>query len=343
MIPLKNKTVIISKINQIGDVLFALPIATALKQHEPSCKILFLARPLVNDLVAHYRDIDGFIDAAALLNLPEAEAVKQLQSYQADIFIHVFPWKALAIMAKQAKIPYRVGVWGRFFHWFTCNRLVVFSRKKSSLHETQLDMKLLKPFGIKTEYSLNDIVDMRHFTPFSGHFPLLDTLKDNKFNLIIHPLTRGRKIEWTLPKFAELIRELPSDRFRIFVTGVEKEGEEIRPYLIDPFKHSEQDVVDLTGKLSLEQLMHFISKADGMICASTGPVHIAAAFGLHTLGLYAPIKPFDAGRWGPVGKQAEQITLNKDCEACRYESRCPCVEAIPVSDVKARVMAWLDK
>jgi len=344
-ISLKNKRIILSKTNQIGDVLFALPIASALKAKDPSCTIIFLGRKYTRDLIAHYNDVDEFADwEEHISTLPEKEAIQAFKDLKADIILHIFPRKEIVRLAKLATIPYRIATYGRLYNWLYCNRLVRIHRKKSPLHETQLDMQMMTPFGIKKNFSLDEIIALQHFVPFENHFPAVDLLKPGKFNLILHPLTRGRHIEWPLEKFAALIRALPRDKFRIFVTGVEKEGVEIRPIMIDPFLNSEDkpDLIDLTGKLSLDELMQFISKADGLICASTGPVHLAAAFGIYTLGLYAPIKPFHAGRWGPVGKKAQFLSLDKNCEACRYENTCACIGLIDVVQVKNVVTGWLN-
>lgn len=334
---IQNKRIVISKVNQIGDVLFTLPIATALKRHDPSCTIIFLGRGYTKALIDQYVDVDEVADWAIIENLPEADQIQAFKDLKADIFLHVYPQKLIARLAKKAKIPTRIGTSHRVYHWLTCNKRVDISRRGSPLHETQLDMHYLKAFGIQSDYSLKEISDMRKFTPFEGDFSALHLLDPNKFNLILHPLTRGRHIEWPLSHFAELIRNLDKEKFNIFVTGSPAEGEEIRPELIEPFNH----VHDMCGKVSLDELMHFISQADGMICASTGPVHLAAAFGIHTLGLYAPIKPFDAGRWGPVGPKAEILALEKDCSDCRDGSRCRCVALIEVAQVKKVVEAWL--
>lgn len=340
---LKHKRIILSKTNQIGDVLFALPIASALKAKDPSCTIIFLGRQYTKALITHYKDVDEFADWEAISALDQDAAVEAIKALNADIILHIFPRKEIVKLAKLANIPYRIGSYGRWYNWLYCNRLLKVSRKKSPLHETQLDMQMLTHFGIKQNFSLEEIIALQHFLPFEGTFPALDLLKPNKFNLILHPLTRGRKIEWPLEKFAALIRALPKDTFRIFITGVEAEGLEIRPLLVEPFVDSTHSpkIIDLTGKLSLDELMQFISKADGLICASTGPVHLAAAFGIHTLGLYAPIKPFHAGRWGPVGKNAGFLSIDHNCEACRYASRCECIGLIDVARVKQAVLKWL--
>jgi ADP-heptose:LPS heptosyltransferase len=335
MINLKNKRVIISKTNQIGDVTFSLPLASELKRLEPACKIIFLSREYTRSLIEHYQDVDEFSDWESLNKNDLAEGLRALH---ADIIIHVTPNKPIIKAAKKAKIPLRIGTASKILSWFTCNRLVYNPRSKSPLHETQLDMMFLKPLGGKKFYSLNDIIALRRYKPFNHTAPCLNLLDPHKFNLILHPKTRGEHIEWLPEQFATLIKMLPPEKFKIFITGNQKEGDQVRHEMIEPFPQ----IVDLFGKISLDDFMQLIAKADGMICASTGPVHLAANFGIYTLGLYAPIKPFDAGRWGPVGAKAEVLAIQKNCEACRYHGKCKCITEITPQQVYDAVCRWYD-
>lgn len=338
---LKNKRIVLSKVNQIGDVIFALPLAYLIKQAEPSCQIIFLGRGYTKALIQSCLDIDEFADWEEIFKLNSEDQIREFKKLKADIFIHIHPQKDIAKLAKQVGIPIRIGTSHRAYHWLTCNRWVSVSRKKSNLHETQLDLFLLKPLGLKFKYTLSEIIPMRRLEVGRvglADFPALEQLRENqKFNLVLHPLTRGRHIEWPLSHYAELIKYLDPEKFNIFVTGSEAEGQEIRPFLIQNFP----EVKDLTGKLSLEELLIFLSEIDGLICSSTGPIHLAAAFGKPVLGLYAPIKPFDAGRWGPVGAKAEVLSLQKDCSDCRDGSRCRCVGLIEVAQVLKVVRGWV--
>ena len=74
--------------------------------------------------------------------------------------------------------------------------------------------------------------------------------------------------------------------------------------------------------------MTFISKADGLIAASTGPLHLAAALGIHALGIYPPIRPMHPGRWAPVGPGAKVFVKSQYCEACRRTADCVCIREI---------------
>jgi ADP-heptose:LPS heptosyltransferase len=102
-------------------------------------------------------------------------------------------------------------------------------------------------------------------------------------------------------------------------------------------------LVDLTGKLDLRQLISFISAADGMVAASTGPLHIAAALNKFALGLYAPMRPIHAGRWAPVGKNAAYLMLDRFCNDCRKSLECHCIKSIPPEEVFTKIKGALRK
>lgn len=335
MINIAQKRIIIAKTNQLGDVTFALPIASALKQIDPSCHIILLGRKYSKALIDHYADVDSFADADELSKASEeVTAIDYLKSQRADIIIHVHPQKWLARLAKQAGIPIRLGNARRLYNLKYCNRFVWLSRKQSPLHESQLDMIYLRPFIRHGVYSYADIIKLRRYTTFQPS-AICQQLSSSRFNLVLHPLTRGRHIEWSFEHFAELIKQLPAEQFKIFLTGSEAEGKIFRDALVEPFPH----VIDLSGKTSLDDLMSFIQHADGLIAASTGPVHLAANFGIKTLGLYAPIKPFDAGRWGPMGEHVTVLSKNKSCDACRH-CRCSCINDITPESVCKVVLNW---
>ena len=139
---------IISRTDNIGDVVLSLPMATLIKQRYPACKISFLARDYVNDIIQHCSDVDAFISWDELQSLPPDVAVEKLKDLKVDTIIHAFPNKKLAKLAKSAAIKNRIGTSHRLYHWFTCNQRINFTRKNSKLHEAQLNLKLLPPLGI---------------------------------------------------------------------------------------------------------------------------------------------------------------------------------------------------
>ncbi|MBL7933885.1 MAG: hypothetical protein JNL60_18420, partial [Bacteroidia bacterium] len=85
---------------------------------------------------------------------------------------------------------------------------------------------------------------------------------------------------------------------------------------------------DITGKLSLQQFIAFINKCDGLVAASTGPLHIAAALDKIAVGLFSPKRPIHPGRWMPLGLHATTLVDSPDCEKCGSGQECDCIMKI---------------
>jgi heptosyltransferase-3 len=299
--------ILISRTDAIGDVVLTLPMAGYLKELMPGCKVSFLGRNYTQPVINTCTAVDSFISYNSIEVLPEQEQVAFFKDKKIDIIIHVFPVKEIARLAKLAQIKIRIGTTNRVYHWFTCNKLVKLSRKKSDLHEAQLNLILLKPLGLTQEQSPSAIIDHYCFeNKVELPIQLSDVLNANKLNLILHPKSHGSGVEWGLDKFKELISLLPQERFNIIITGSNKEKELLKNW-IDTLPDY---VIDLTGKMSLVQLIAFVFKADGLVASGTGPLHIAAASGIYTMGLFPSLRPIHAGRWGPLGKKAQSLTSN---------------------------------
>jgi ADP-heptose:LPS heptosyltransferase len=254
---------------------------------------------------------------------------------EADVFIHVFPVKEIARLVKKADIPIRIGTSHRVYHLNTCNKLINLGRKNSDLHETQLNIKLLAPLDIKDEMSKDTIPALYGF--HSGGSLTDDgksALDDSRFNLIIHPRSKGSAREWGVDNYVELLKLLPKDTFNIIMTGTKEEGAAIRGNLFS----DNPELTDLSGKLNLEELITFIGHADGLLAASTGPLHIASALGKHAIGIYAPMRPIHPGRWAPLGTLAKYFVLEKKCNECKNDEKCACIVAIPPQEVLSHLL-----
>ncbi|MCS6821472.1 MAG: glycosyltransferase family 9 protein [Microscillaceae bacterium] len=330
----KNLTIILSRTDNIGDVVLTLPMAGYLKSRIEGVKIGFIGKAYTRPLIESSIFVDIFLDREEILQNPYL-----LAKLSAEVIIFVFPDKPLAQLAKRLHIPMRIGTSHRWFHWLYANKLVHLSRRNSHLHESQLNFKLLAPLGLKEELALNQIYQYYGIKPNFNQLTELEKLiHSNKFNLIMHPKSRGSAREWSLEKYYELAQKLPASQFHIFITGIASEGKQIREAKPEIFTLT--NVTDLTGKLSLAELINFIYLADGLLSCSTGPLHIAAAFNKMALGLYPPIKPMHVGRWGPVGKYGLGLTSEKNCNLCRNKKHCACIESIEVEKVRQIIQQY---
>ncbi|HEY4784419.1 MAG TPA: glycosyltransferase family 9 protein, partial [Bacteroidales bacterium] len=89
----------------------------------------------------------------------------------------------------------------------------------------------------------------------------------------------------------------------------------------------------ITGQMSLSDFISFINHADGLVAASTGPLHIAAAMGKMAIGLYAPMRPIHPGRWSPIGVKGKYLVIDKQCNKCQNSLDCECIRMITPASV----------
>ncbi|MFZ1704970.1 MAG: glycosyltransferase family 9 protein [Saprospiraceae bacterium] len=325
--------IIISRTDAIGDVILTLPLVGFLKKLNPNNKIIFLGRTYTKPIIDTCIYVDHFINWDEVNTLTEVDIILTFQRYSPKTILFVFPDKKIAQLAKKAAIPIRVGTAHRWYFWLYANYKPFFSRRNSDLHEAQLNFQLLKPFGevpVLDEKNLHALTGLEKIKQLPENLKLL--IDPKKINIVLHPRSRGSSREWGVSNFEKLIHLLPSDRFKLYVTGTNAEGDSMP----DLLKNLPDHCVDMTGKLSLDELISFINSCDGIVACSTGPLHIAAVLGKKAIGIYPPMRPLHPGRWKPLGPNVFVFCLEKICNDCKNGGSCNCIAQIqPEEIVKA--------
>ena len=330
------KSILISRTDSIGDVVLTLPLCYALKQRFPETKLYFLASAYTIPVLKCCSAIDEIIDYSNLEKKETKLQVTYLKSLNVDVLIHVFPRKKIAKIARKAAIPFRIGTSHRLYNLLTCNVRVDFTRKSSPLHESQLNFALAQSLGIERTLGLNEISGyMAKFRPTQLTEPFnLDQYKEKC--IILHPKSQGSAVEWAVDNYSALANALSKKGYKVFVTGTEKEGLMFR----SDFNWSDR-VIDTSGKMSLEELIAFISKVDFLVACSTGPLHIAGALDVPCLGLFSPRKPLHPGRWQPIGTNSNTLVSTETCP-CASKEECRCLQNITVEAVLEKVLEKLN-
>ncbi|MDJ1499138.1 glycosyltransferase family 9 protein [Xanthocytophaga agilis] len=325
------QTIIISRTDNLGDVVLSLPVAGKLKEVYPSSHIIFLGKKYTEPVISASIYIDEYWDKDQLDNY---------KTDHVDTIVFLFPDREVARWAAKRKIPLRIGTSHRWWHWLYCNKRVNFSRKKSNLHETQLNFKLLKPLGISETVTLNEISSLYGLKKIKTPIPafLEEKLQQSSLKLVLHPKSKGSAREWPLKHYYELASSLPST-IQIFITGTLTEEAKIQEEF--PEILTLPNVTNLLGKLSLQELISFLHHTDVLIACSTGPLHIASALGKYAIGLYPTIRPMHPGRWQPVGIHATTITfMQSDCNTCSHTPhQCFCIQNITPTSILNKIIA----
>jgi heptosyltransferase-3 len=328
--------IIISRTDSIGDVVLTLPVAKFLKEFFPGIKIGFLGKNYTGPLIEACEYVDEFIELEDFLNKSVT-----ICGVPPQCILHVFPNKLVAKRVKKIKIPLRIGTTNRLYHWNTCNKLIKLGRKRSYMHEAILNLKLLKAFNINRDFSLEQIGESFGLTKIQPLNKTFENLTDNKkFNLIIHPKSQGSAREWGLQNFSALIQSLDKKKYKIFISGTEKEKKILQPL----FDEVGNEVTDITGTMNLTEFISFINACDGLVANSTGPLHIAAALGKCAYGIFPPLWPMNPTRWAPLGRNAKAFVIEKNCEDCRNNAmECECIKKVDPFWIKAELDKYFDK
>ncbi len=340
----QKTNIFISRTDHLGDVVLSLPVVGLLREYYPEATITVLGTQYSKALLEDCADINHVWDWNFLQEQSDEEIITQLKAASIDVIIFSHSCKRLAKLAKKAEIPCRIGKL-KFFHqdWlYYTHRILKSSYIPAHQHEAEWNMQLLKPLGIgKKRFALPELARYIHLKP-STPLPLaIDVLLNkDQFNLILHPGSHGNGCEWPSEHFQLLIEKLSEklkDKIQIFLTGSESEQERFKNLI----KESPA-AINMMGKLTLQEFITFISRADGIIVSGTGPLHIGAGLGIKTLGLFPPRRGIGLRRWAPVGIQAEGIVCEhkKLCRDCPGSHHCFCMEKIEVDRVADIVERW---
>ncbi len=293
--------IVISRTDGIGDLVLTLPMLGVLKSERPDCRITILGRSYTAPIAEACQFTDGFANWDEVSGeSPEAQAAF-IKSLEAAIFIHVFPRKEVVQAAYTAGCKVRVATARRFHTFARVNRRLWFSRKKSDEHEAMLNLRMLQAIGIEAELSDEAVIANYGLLRKATLPDVAKTFCSQERTILLHPLSHGSAPAWPLSAYSSLIQKLKKAGFSVGITGTADEREQMGDGL--PWA----DVTDFCGAVSLAELITLISHSQGMVAASTGPLHIAAALGRFALGLYSPQRPIFATRWRPIGENAHFI------------------------------------
>lgn len=320
----KPQRILISRTDAIGDVCLTLPVCQALAAAFPAAELTYLCRSYTKAVVACFEPISHIITLNQLEQVTSQERNAQLEKF--DVVIHLFPNKTVAKWCKHAKIPLRIGTSHRFFHLFTCNHRPHFSRKRSELHESQLNFKLLAPLGLTKVPSLKELSKSLKFQAPELRNDLFE--QDWQNTILLHPKSNGSGVEYPFENYVALAERIVKKGYTVYFTGTEKEGLLFRTLIpVHP------QIIDATGRWDLQTFIAIIARSKALIACSTGPYHIAGLCGIKSIGLFAQRKPIHPGRWAALGPQSFALTSDGICANCKSGSHCNCIEKISIQNI----------
>jgi heptosyltransferase II len=326
--------ILVVNVNWLGDVIFSSPVFKALKDHYPEARISCLAAPRVREILESIPSVDEIIiyDEEGDHKSPFAKLrlIRELSGkhFDAAFLLHRSLTRALLVFL--AGIPRRVG-------YDTKNRGIFLTRRikaldADSLHRTDYYLNVLESSGVPARDRVTSL-DVCAPAESEVHSILKSHGVDEKdFVIVVHPGGNWNLKRWPPVNFNLLISHLMRDpRTKVIITGAESDkglADEIAASLA-------RKPVNLAGKIGLRQLIALARRADCVISADSGPLHIASSVGTPVVGIFGPTDP---GVTGPRGS-GSSVILRYDVGCNRrpcYYLQCPdniCMQAVSVQKV----------
>lgn len=303
------KHILISRTDNLGDVILTLPLVSAAKKMFPYSEITMLVKKEFGELLKGYKDINKliFINDVKCISC----GIKLLRKEKFDCVFSVYPRLRLAIIFFLTGVKYRVGTGYRWYS-FLFNKKVYEHRKYAEKHESQYNLGLLNAFSRDADTSAEYFFTYSKEEKISLEKKLNENLNFslNEKYLILHPGSRGSAIDLPLESHSEYVNGLLkiNSSLKIVLTGTTGESD-ICTRLINSVKSDEKNrIYNTCGMLSLRELMILIDNSKLFISNSTGPLHIAGALNKNIICFFPNSAPMNAKRWGPIGDNAVVMT-----------------------------------
>jgi heptosyltransferase-1 len=313
----------IIRLTSLGDVIHTLPVAAAIRDGDPAATIVWFAEereqvflrgnPVVDEVITvplrRWRRQLASPTGLRRTVRELRELLRGLRSDPMDVAIDVQGWPhKTSPIVRATRAPIRIGFDRKnarhpLATLFTTHRI---TPPPEAAHVVEKNLALLGPIGF------GRVGTPRFPLP---SFPDADEraaawLADARFArgggpaaqlVALFPSTRGHAKLWPASNYRELARQLLADSFvSILILG--GPGEESRLHDVRSGLPESRAIVCAPGPIP--ELIGIIRHAQLAIGNDTGPLHVAAAAGVPSLGLFGPTR---GARNGPYGAHCAYI------------------------------------
>lgn len=327
------KKFLIVRSDRIGDVVLTLPMAKLLKKHFGEAEISFLCDAYTAPVVRLCPDIDEVIELRkAGTKIDIRGNIRQLKGKTFDNVFVVSSDIRLALIMKAAGFRRITGNGYRPYS-FLYNHKIYDHRSRVEKHELEYNLSMLSSEFSPAEIPRSEPVTLKvpEKLKSAAREVLLKAGADKgKQTIIIHPGSGGSSVDLPLSKMNKLAVEISSlGYFNLIITGSAKEAGQCE------IVAANTGAIIIQGELSLDLFVGLISCSDLLIANSTGPLHIASALGLNTIGFFSKIRVLSTKRWGPYSSKGYTFEPEIDCRDCTREQceRLDCMNTIDTKKV----------
>jgi len=308
------KKILVVRNDKIGDFMLAWPSFAMLKQSLPDCHVT----ALVPNYTVALAQLCPWIDEVILDTTKNAdkqtqqELVETLKQQQFDASINLFSTTYNAKLVWKAKIPYRLAPATKFAQIFY-NRRIKQKRSQSAKPEYQYNLDLIRAF--LNEANVEVVEPNAPYLTFPDNELIQQReklaqqleLDGEKPWLFVHAGSGGSANNLSLAQYTELVSGIEGS-FEVVLTagpGEEEKAAELKQLLAK--KEINAALYDKND--GLVDFSRSIACASCFIAGSTGPLHIAAAIDVPTVGFFPSKRSATPLRWLPINSEGNHIAF----------------------------------
>lgn len=328
------RRILVLQLSPIGDTIMAIPALRALRKGFPAATIAVMAAMPGAELLYGLPCLD--ILRACRNGLDLARAILEYRRLSFDLSIglsHQGSW-----LAPFTGSPCRTGL-----HAVSPARTPVGDGGRQPIHVIDRYLAVIGQLGVAiSEDGLSPEIclspgDRERAGEFIARHRLQSPL------VAIHPGGRHFPFKrWPLDRYAALADALAAQGFSVVLVG----GDEDVKIASALATSTRCKPVVSAGRLRLRETAALLARCRLFVGNDSAPLHMAAAVGTPTVGIFGPTDP---SQFGPGGPQHTVVRKAPPCSPCfkfygglwQYWPRCArpaCMEAIEVPDVMAAVL-----
>jgi heptosyltransferase-3 len=315
--------VLIVRTDRLGDLVLSLPVFEDIKSARPDWEVQAMVAPGSVPLVEndpHIEAVWTWTGDESDQELTDLESRLRRENFDAVVILQ-YQLK-LARLMKKVGISRRYGPLSKGSSWLLLNRGSWQSRSRGRRHEMEHNLALARRLtgGWLNQFrpSGRDFPEPRlHLT--EGQQGIGEDFRRTEAEgaetvVFVHPGSGGSALDWEPARFAGVANALARKKgWRVFVTGSSADSATVAAVAA----HLDREIGILLDRFSLREFMGVLSVGDLFIGPSTGPLHIAAAVGCATVGLFPPVVTMSPDRWGPRGPLSSALVPEVICPARR--------------------------
>lgn len=322
--------VLVARTDRLGDLVLSLPVFEDIKIRRPDWQVHAMVAPGSVPLVENDPNIDAVWTWTGSETAQELEDLAgRLRREKFDAVVILQYRKDLAQVMKKAGIGLRYGPLSKGSSWFLLNRGSWQSRSRGRRHEMEHNLLLARRLTggwISQFRQQNRLFSEPRLHLTSGQQELgrnfrLKEAPEAGTVVFVHPGSGGSALDWEPTRFAGVANALASrPGWQVFITGSGADSEVVASVA----QHLDKGIGLLLDRFSLREFMGVLAAGDLFVGPSTGPLHMAAAVGCATVGLFPPVVTMSPDRWGPRGPLSRSLVPEVVCPARRIclEKKC---------------------